>query len=79
MVDTDGRRLMVNLPPADVQDAAGAEQIIKAIRKRWPWLKHLFADGAYERGKLGPVDIHRVARTMPTRWIMALKLSSVLS
>jgi hypothetical protein len=23
---------------------------------------------------LGPVDIHRVARTIPTRWIMALKL-----
>ncbi len=52
VVDTDGRLLMVNLTPADVQDAAGAEQIIKAIRKRWPWLKHLFADGAYERGKL---------------------------
>jgi putative transposase len=45
-VDADGRLLMVNLAPADVQDAAGAERIIAAIRKRWPWLKHLFADGA---------------------------------
>jgi hypothetical protein len=26
------------------------------------------------KGILGPVDIHRVARTIPTRWIMALKL-----
>jgi transposase len=51
-VDTDGRLLMVNLTAADVQDAAGAEPIVKAIRKRWPWLKHLFADGAYDRGKL---------------------------
>jgi transposase len=51
-VDTDGRLLMVNLTAADVQDASGAEQIVKAIRKRWPWLKHLFADGAYDRGKL---------------------------
>jgi transposase len=51
-VDTDGRLLMVNLTTADVQDAAGAERIVKAIRKRWPWLKHLFADGAYDRGKL---------------------------
>ena len=51
-VDTDGRLLMVNLTPADVQDAAGAERIIVAIRKRWPWLKRLFADGAYDRGKL---------------------------
>ncbi len=45
-VDADGRLLMVNLAPADVQDAAGAERIIAAIRKRWPWLKHLLADGA---------------------------------
>jgi putative transposase len=51
-VDTDGRLLMVNLTTADVQDAAGAEAIIKTIRQRWPWLKHLFADGAYDRGKL---------------------------
>src|SRR3954451_18570862 len=51
-VDTDGRLLMVNLTPADVQDAEGAEAIIKTIRQRWPWLKHLSADGAYDRGKL---------------------------
>jgi transposase len=51
-VDTDGRLLLVNLTPADVQDAAGAEEIVKAVRRRWPWLKHLFADGAYDRGKL---------------------------
>lgn len=51
-VDTDGRLLMVNLTTADVQDASGAKQIVKAIRKRWSWLKHLFADGAYDRGKL---------------------------
>jgi putative transposase len=37
-VDTDGRLLMVDLVAADVQDAAGAEQIVKAVRKRWPWL-----------------------------------------
>ena len=26
--------------------------ILDAIRKRWPWLKHLFADGAYDRTEL---------------------------
>jgi transposase len=51
-VDTDGRLLRVNLTSADVQDAAGADEIIKAIRTRWPWLKLLFADGAYDRGQL---------------------------
>jgi len=51
-VDTDGRLLMVNLTPADVSDSAGAQMILDAIRKRWPWLKHLFADGAYDRTML---------------------------
>ena len=51
-VDTDGRLLMVNLTPADISDAAGAQMILDAIRKRWPWLKHLFADGAYDRVQL---------------------------
>ncbi len=51
-VDTDGRLLMVNMTTADISDSAGAQAILDAIRKRWPWLKHLFADGAYDRKKL---------------------------
>src|SRR5208282_4002019 len=51
-VDTDGRLLMVHLTPADISDSAGAQAILDAIRKRWPWVKHLFADGAYDRRKL---------------------------
>lgn len=43
---------MVNLTPANISDSAGAQHILDAIRKRWPWLKHLFADGAYDRTKL---------------------------
>jgi hypothetical protein len=35
-VDADGRLLMVNLTSTDVQDAQGAERIIKAVRQRWP-------------------------------------------
>lgn len=27
-----------------------AQVILSAIRKRWPWLKHLFADSAHDRG-----------------------------
>ena len=48
-VDTDGRLLMVNLTTADISDSAGAQAILDAIRKRWPWVKHLFADAAYDR------------------------------
>ena len=51
-VDTDGRLLMVNLTPADISDSAGAQAILDGIRKRWPWVKHMFADGAYDRLKL---------------------------
>jgi transposase len=64
-VDTDGRLLMVNLTTADISDSAGGQMILDAIRKRWPWLKLLFApfrrmkpfacqamDGAYDRTQL---------------------------
>jgi len=51
-VDTDGRLLAVNLTTADISDSAGAQPILDAIRKRWPWMKRLFADGAYDRRTL---------------------------
>jgi transposase len=51
-VDTDGRLLMVNLTPADISDSAGAQAVLDGIRKRWPWVRHLFADAAYDRLKL---------------------------
>ena len=35
-MDTDGHLLMVNLTTAAIKDAAGAEQIIAAARKRSP-------------------------------------------
>jgi transposase len=40
---------MVNLTTADI---SGAQAILDGIRGRWPWVKHLFADGAYDRLKL---------------------------
>lgn len=51
-LDTDGRLLMVNLTPADIADSTGAQAILEAIRRRWPWVKHLFADAAYDRLRL---------------------------
>jgi putative transposase len=83
-VDTDGRLLMVNLTTAEVQDAAGAEQIVAAIRQRWPWLRHLFADGAYDRGRLmsqaasrgfAIAIVRKLAgrrgfRVLPRRWVV---------
>jgi transposase len=51
-VDTDGRLLMVNLTEADISDAAGAQKVLEAVKQRWPRLKHLFADSAYDRAML---------------------------
>ena len=31
---------------------AGAMLILDAIRRRWPWMKHFFTDGAYDSRKL---------------------------
>ncbi|BEU68036.1 IS5-like element ISMac15 family transposase [Ralstonia pseudosolanacearum] len=52
-VDTDGRLLlMVNLTSADIADSTGALAVLEAVKKRWPGVKHLFADGAYDRTAL---------------------------
>jgi transposase len=51
-VDTDGRLLMIDLTTAVISDSAGAQAIVATVRKRWPWLKHLFADGAYDHTRL---------------------------
>jgi putative transposase len=37
---------------ADIANSAGAQAIPDAIHKRWPWIRHLFADGAYDRTRL---------------------------
>lgn len=84
VVDTDGRLLMVNLTTADISHSAGAQMILDSVRKRWPWLKHLFADGAYDRTKLMDkatfldftVEIIRRSDTaqgfeaLPRRWVV---------
>jgi transposase len=51
-VDADGRLLMVNLTTADISDSAGAQAVLDALRRRWPWVRHLFADAAYDRRKM---------------------------
>lgn len=51
-VDTDGRLLMVNLTTADISHSAGAQFILDGLHKRWPWVRRLYADGAYDRLKL---------------------------
>ncbi|ESZ53670.1 hypothetical protein X729_30965 [Mesorhizobium sp. L103C131B0] len=46
--------LMVGLVvhAADIQDRDGAPAALMTILERWPWLRHLFADGGYAGPKL---------------------------
>jgi hypothetical protein len=51
-VDTDGRPPMPGLIPVDVFEGTGAKQIVRAPRAKWPCLRVLFADSAYDRAGL---------------------------
>ena len=43
---------MVNLTTADISDSAGAQAVLEAIHTRWRWIRHLFADSAYDKRQL---------------------------
>jgi putative transposase len=53
LTDTLGLMLFVLVHAADVQDRDGAPDFLKSIRHRYPWLRHVFADGGYAGNKLG--------------------------
>jgi transposase len=84
---TDTLGLMVGLVVhgADVQDRDGAPVVLRSIRHRYPWLRHVFADGGYGgdmlRGrlsKIGQCTIEVIKRTdkargfepLPRRWVV---------
>jgi putative transposase len=52
VTDTLGLMLFVLVHAASIQDRDGAVELIKTIRHRFPWLRHLFADSAYGGDKL---------------------------
>ncbi len=52
MTDTLGLLLIAVLHSAGVQDRDGAPDVFRAIRHRFPWLRHVFADGGYAGHKL---------------------------
>ncbi len=85
VVDTLGLLVGVVVHAADVQDRDGAPAVLKSILKRWPWLRHVFADGGYAgpklRGalqKVGKFTMEIVKRSdkakgfevLPRRWVV---------
>src|SRR3954452_5710592 len=85
VTDTLGLMLFILVHAADVQDRDGAPALLQAIRHRFPWLRHIFADGGYAGGKLrdalkgqGDWTIEIIKRSdtakgfevLPRRWVM---------
>jgi transposase len=48
VTDTQGLPLALAIHPADVQDRDGLALVCVRLRRRFPWLAHLFADGGYQ-------------------------------
>jgi transposase len=52
VTDTTGLMVGLVVHSAAIQDRDGAPEVLKTILKRWPWLRHVFADGGYAGPKL---------------------------
>ena len=94
VVDTTGMLFGLVVHVADIQDRDGAPAVLKSIRHACPWLRHLFADGAYAGPKLrGALDrtgkwtLEIVKRSdtasgfevLPRRWVVERPSAFVLS
>jgi len=85
VTDTEGHLVGLQVHAADIQDRDGAVGTLASIRKLYPWLRHIFADGGYAGDKLkgalaelGPWTVEIVKRCdtakgfvlLPRRWVV---------
>ncbi len=85
LTDTIGLPVGMSVHPDDVQDRDGAPDLLASVRSRYPWLRHVFADGGYAGDKLkgalegvGAWTIEIVKRSdtakgfvlLPRRWVV---------
>jgi transposase len=85
VTDTLGLVVGVIVHAANIQDRDGAPDVLTSIRARWPWLRHVFADGGYAGDKLkaalankGRWTIEIIKRSdktkgfeaLPRRWVV---------
>ena len=66
ITDTEGHLVGLQVHAADIQDRDGAVSVLASIRSRYPWLRHIFADGGYAGDKL------RVALTKLGQWTVEI-------
>jgi putative transposase len=81
LVDTDGRALVIQAHPADIQDGDGAIPLLQASRGSFPFVELAFADSAYgaQRVKDATVIVIEVVKrfadqvgfqVLPRRWVV---------
>ena len=81
MVDTDGRALVIQAHPADIQDRDGAVPLLKASRRSFPFVALAFADGAYNAERVRDATsiaievVKKIAdqvgfQVLPRRWVV---------
>jgi putative transposase len=81
MVDTDGRALVIQAHPADVQDRDGAIPLLKTSRRFFPFVELVFADTAYNAQRVREASliaievITKIAdqvgfQVLPRRWVV---------
>lgn len=85
VTDTNGFMVAVHLHSAGIQDRDGAVPLLQSIRKTYPFMRHIFADGGYSGQKLKDalkgkgkwtIDIIKRSDTakgfevLPRRWVV---------
>ena len=85
LTDTQGFLLAAIIHAADIQDRDGAPAVLAEARCRFPWMRHVFADGGYAGEKLrraltkiGDWTIDIIKRSdsaegftvLPRRWVV---------
>jgi transposase len=90
VVDTLGMLLIGQIQPANVQDRDGALPVLTEVRRLFPFIEKIFADGAYQGeatatavARIGAWDLEIVKRSdtakgfivLPKRWIVERTLS----
>jgi transposase len=85
LTDTEGNLVHAVVHTADIQDRDGAPLVLGGVINRFPWLRHVFADGGYAGQKLkdalrplGKWTIEIIKRSdaakgfeiLPRRWVV---------